>query len=96
VPKAFLYYSCLKETQPIWDISDPSGGTKAAMPATIRIHAVHVADGQIACPYAPKPEDIADPDRDWFTIRPGEVPCEDCLDAIQPPERRAAERSGPR
>ncbi len=89
--KAPLYYSCLKETQPIWDISHPSGGTKAAMPAALRIHAVHVADGQIACPYTPKPEDIADPECDWFTVRPGEVPCEDCLDAIQPPARRAVQ-----
>jgi len=33
---------------------------------------------------------IAEPDRDWFTVQPGEVPCEACLDAIQPPERRRA------
>jgi len=86
-----MYYTCLQETQLICDISDPSGGTKAAMPATLGIHAVHVADGQVACPYTPKAEDIADRGRDWFTVRPGEVPCGDCLDAIQPPERRAAQ-----
>jgi len=71
------------------DISDLSGGTSAA-PAPIRIHALHVADGQIACPYVRKDEDIEDPRRDWFTVQSGEIPCGDCLDAIQPPERRAA------
>lgn len=61
------------------------------MPATLRIHAVHDADGQIACSYARKAEDIAEPYRDWFDVPPGEVPCEACLDAIQPDvERRAA------
>jgi len=86
-----IYYSCLKETKPIREISDLSGGTLAAVPVTLRIHAVHVADDQIACPYTRKAEDIAEPDRDWFTVRPGEVPCEACLDAIQPAERRAAQ-----
>jgi hypothetical protein len=51
------------------------------MPATIRIHAVHVADDEIACGYTRKPEDVPDPDRDWFTAGPGEVPCEDCRKA---------------
>ena len=72
------------------DVSDLSGGTLAA-PAPVRVHAVHVADGQIACGYTLKAEDIAEPDRDWFTVQPGEVPCERCLDAIQPPERKAAQ-----
>jgi hypothetical protein len=75
-----LYYSCLKETT---RIPDPSGSTVAAMPATGRIHAVHVADGQIACPYTRKDEDIPERERDWFTIQPGEVPCEDCRNATQ-------------
>jgi hypothetical protein len=79
-----IYYACLRETRPIKDISDLSGATSAA-PATIRIHALHVSDGQIACPYARKDGDVAEPDRDWFDdILPGEVPCEDCLAAIQP------------
>ena len=78
-----MYYSCLKETRRIPDISDPSGGKQATMPATIRIHAVHVADDEIACGYTPKPEDVPDPDRDWFTVGPGEVPCEDCRKATQ-------------
>jgi hypothetical protein len=86
-----VYYTCLKETKTIRDISDPSGGTKAATPATLRIHAIHDADGQIACSYTRKAEDIADPDRDWFTVQAGEVPCGNCLDAIQPHERRAAQ-----
>jgi len=73
-----MYYSCLKEARRIPDISDPSGGKQAAMPATIRIHAVHVADDEIACGCTCKPEDVPDPDRDWFTVGPGEVPCEDC------------------
>ena len=49
-----IYYSCLRETRPIPDISDLSGGTLAALPATVRIHAVHVADDEIACPYPRK------------------------------------------
>lgn len=85
-----IYYSCLRETRPIPDISDLSGGTLAALPATVRIHAVHVADDEIACPYPRKAGDIPDRGRDWFTVQPGEVPCEACLDAIQPSERRAA------
>jgi hypothetical protein len=85
-----IYYSRLKETTPIRDVSDLSGGTLAASPATLRIHAVHVADDQIACPYTRKTEDIAEPDRDWFTVQPGEPPCDACLDAVQPAERRAA------
>lgn len=72
------------------DISDLSGGTSAA-PATLRIHALHVADDQIACPYVRKDEDIAVLERDWFTVQPGEVPCEACLDAIRPRESRAAQ-----
>ena len=78
------YYSCLKETRPIKDISDPSGATLAATPAPLRIHALHVADGEIACGYAVKDGDTADPDRDWFDVLPGEIPCEACLAAIQP------------
>lgn len=78
-----IYYSCLRETQRIRDISDPSGGKLAAMPATIRIHAVHVADEEIACPYVRKPEDIPVPERDWFTVTPGEVPCDLCREATQ-------------
>jgi hypothetical protein len=86
-----MYYSTLKETGAIPDISDPSAGAKAAVPATIRIHAVHVADGEIACGYTSKADDIAEPDRDWFDdVPPGELPCEACRDAIQPDvERRA-------
>ena len=86
-----IYYACLKETGPVRDVSDLSGSAPAAAPATLRIHAIHVADDQIACSYTRKAGDIADPDRDWFTVEPGEVPCEDCLDAIQPAERRAAQ-----
>jgi len=67
-----MYYSGLKETRRIPDISDQSGGKQAAMPATIRIHAVHVADDEIACGYTRKPEDVPDSDRDWFTVGPGE------------------------
>jgi hypothetical protein len=84
-----IYYTCLRETTPIRDISDPSGGTSAA-PATLRIHALHVADDQIACTYVRKDEDIPE-ERDWFTVQPGEVPCEHCLDAIQPRQGRAAQ-----
>ncbi len=85
-----MYYSSLKETIPVRDVSDLSGDTLAA-PAPVRIHAVHVADGQIACPYIRKAGDIAEPDRDWFDVQPGELPCDDCLNAIQPDvERRAA------
>jgi hypothetical protein len=78
-----MYYSSLKETIPIRDVSDLSGGTLAA-PASLRIHAVHVADDQIACGYVRKAGDIAEPDRDWFTVQLGEVPCEGCRDAIRP------------
>jgi hypothetical protein len=86
-----MYYSCLKETKRIRDISDPSGGTLAAMPATVRIHAVHVADDEVACGYIGKGGDIAEPKRDWFDVQPGEAPCEDCRDAIQPAWRRATQ-----
>jgi hypothetical protein len=85
-----IYYSSLKETRPMRDASDLSGATLAA-PAPVRVHAVHVADGQIACGYTSKAEDIAEPDRDWFTVPAGEVRCEPCLDAIQPTKRRAAQ-----
>jgi hypothetical protein len=85
-----MYYACLRETTPMRDVSDLSGSTSAA-PATLRIHALHIGDDQIACPYVRKPEDVAEPDRDWFTLQPGEVPCEHCLDAIRPAERRAAQ-----
>jgi len=78
-----MYHSSLKEITPIRDVSDLSGGTLAA-PAPVRIHAVHVADDQIACGYVRKAGDIAEPDRDWFTVQPGEVLCEGCRDAIQP------------
>jgi hypothetical protein len=78
-----MYYSGLKETRRIPDISDQSGGKQAAMPATIRIHAVHVADNETACGYTRKPEDVPDSDRDWFAVGPGEVPCEDCRKATQ-------------
>ena len=79
-----IYYACLRETKPIKDISDPSGATLAA-PATVRIHALHVADGEIACPYVRKEEDITELNRGWFDdVHAGEVPCEACLAAIQP------------
>jgi hypothetical protein len=78
VQSAPIYYSCLKETERIKNISDPFGDTFAAVPATVRIHAVRVADDQIACPYTPKEGDVPVRDRDWFTVQPGEVPCEDC------------------
>ena len=77
-----MYYASLRETIPMRDISDLSGGTSAA-PATLRIHALHVADDQLACSHVRKDEDIAERNRDWFTVLPGEVPCEDCLAAIQ-------------
>jgi uncharacterized protein (UPF0212 family) len=86
-----MYYSCLRQTKRTRDVSDPSGGTLAAIPATVRIHAVHVADDQIACSYTGTAEDILVPDRDWFMVQPGEVPCEDCRDEIQPAWRRAAQ-----
>ncbi len=91
VPKSPIYYSCLKETKRIRDIRDPSGGTLAAIPATVRIHAVDVADDQIACSYTRKAEDITVPGRDWFTVQSGEMPCEDCRDEIQPAWRRTAQ-----
>ena len=87
-----MYYSTLKETGAIPDISDLSGGAHAAVPATIRIHAVHVADDQIACGYIRKADDIAEPDRDWFTVPAGELPCEACRDAIQPDVERRGSR----
>jgi hypothetical protein len=73
-----LYYSCLTETQLIHDITDLSGNTMAALPAVVCVHAVHVADGEIACGYTRQAGDIAEPDRDWFDVRPGDVPCEAC------------------
>jgi hypothetical protein len=78
-----MYYSCLKESRRIPDISDPSGGELAAMPNTVRIHALHVADDEIACGYTRKEGDVPDLDRDWFTVSPGEVPCEGCRKATQ-------------
>jgi len=79
-----IYYSSLKETRPIKDASDLSGATLAATPAPIRVHAVHVADGEIACGYSRKDGDVAEPDRDWFGVSVAEVPCQDCGDAIGP------------
>lgn len=76
------YYSCLRETQPIKDISDPTGKTLAATPATLRIHAVHDSDGQLACEYTSQDGDIAE-DRDWFDVQPDEIPCEACRGATQ-------------
>lgn len=76
-----IYYTSLSETRPIKDISDPSGATLAATPAPVRIHAVHVSDGVVACGYTAKAGDVPDPDRDWFTVLPGEVPCEACFQA---------------
>jgi hypothetical protein len=84
VHNAPVYYSCLKETGPIKDISDPSGETLAAMPAPLRVHAMHVTDNQVACDYTRRDGDVAEPDRDWFDVLPGEIPCEACLAAIQP------------
>ena len=78
-----MYYSCLKETRRIPDISNSSGGEPAAMPNTVRIHALHVADDEIACGYTRKGGDVPDLDRDWFTVGPGEVRCEDCRKATQ-------------
>jgi hypothetical protein len=83
VPDAPIYYTCLKETQRIPDISDPTGSKMAVMPAIVRIHAVHVADDAVACSYTRRDGDVPDLDRDWFTIGPGEVPCEDCRKATQ-------------
>jgi hypothetical protein len=83
VQSAPIYYTCLKEIQRIPNISDPSGGTLAAMPATVRIHAVHLADGEIACPYVRNDGDIPVTERDWFAVQQGEVPCEDCRKATQ-------------
>jgi hypothetical protein len=77
-----IYYTCLRETRPIKDVSDLSGAL-AAMPATLRIHAVHVSDSEVTCGYIPKAGDIADPDRDRFDVLPGEVPCEACAEATQ-------------
>lgn len=77
-----IYYTCLRETRPIKDVSGLSGAL-AAMPATLRIHAVHVSDSEVACGYIPKAGDIADPDCDWFDVLPGEVPCEACAEATQ-------------
>ena len=78
-----MYYASLRETIPVRDISDLSGDT-SAVPATLRTHALHVADDQLACSYVRKDEDIAERNRDWFIVLPGEVPCEACLAAIQP------------
>jgi hypothetical protein len=75
-----MHYSSLKETKPMRDVSDLSGHTVAA-PAPVRVHAVHVTDGEVACLYTPKAEDIAEPDRDWFDVHPNEVPCDDCRKA---------------
>jgi hypothetical protein len=79
-----IYYSSLKETRPVKDASDLSGATLAATPAPIRVHAVHVADGEIACGYGRKDGDVAEPDRDWFGVSVAEVPCQDYGDAIRP------------
>jgi hypothetical protein len=84
VQNAPIYYACLRETRRIKDISDPSGDTLAAIPALLRIHAAHVADGEVACGYARKDGDLAEPDRDWFGVLPGEIPCEACRAAIRP------------
>jgi hypothetical protein len=84
-PIQAMYYSSLRETALVKDISDPAGGT-SAVPATLRIHALHISDGKIACGYTCKDGDIADPGRDWFDVPPREVPCEACLAAIQPPK----------
>ena len=94
-PRIKIYYSCLRETkpEPIRDISDLSGRTLAAVRPTVRVHAVHVADDQIACPYIRKAEDIAEPERDWFDVPSGELPCEDCQDAIQPDVARRTPRT---
>jgi hypothetical protein len=78
-----MYYSSLRETTPVKDISNPAGDVAAA-PATLRIHALHISDGDIACGYTRKDGDIAEPGRDWFDVPAGEVPCEACLAAIQP------------
>lgn len=77
------YYSCLRETRRIKDISDLDHATVAATPATLRIHAVHDSNGEIACSYTRRDGDIADPDRDWFDVLPGEIPCDDCRNATQ-------------
>ena len=60
------------------------------MPATVSIHAVHVADGGIACPYARMDSDIAEPDQDWFDHPSGELRCETCGNATQPDHERRA------
>ena len=78
-----IYFSCLKQTRPIPDLADPSGTALAAAPAPIRVHAVHIADDQIVCGYARKPSDIAERDRDWFTVSAAEVPCKACRDGIR-------------
>jgi hypothetical protein len=88
-----IYYSSLRETRGIPDISDLSDGAIAVTPATTFIHAVHVADDQIACGYVREAGDIAEPARDWFNVASGEPLCEACRDVIQPdPERRAPRR----
>jgi hypothetical protein len=45
---------------------------------------MHVTDNQVACDYTRRDGDVAEPDRDWFDVLPGEIPCEACLAAIQP------------
>ncbi len=92
-----MNYNILCETIHVRDISDPAGGTMravpaatAAMPATRYIHAVRTADRQVMCTYTPKDEDVADPDRDWASLRPGEPSCDDCTNAIALAEQPAS------
>jgi hypothetical protein len=93
VATAPIYYSCLRETKPIRDISNLDVGAIAAAPATMSIYAVHVADGEIACGYVRKASDIDGPMRDWFDVASGEPLCGACLKVIQPdPKRRAPRR----
>lgn len=92
-----MKYSILRQTEAILDISAPGGGAMyaqpvaAAVPATVLIHAVRAADDQVMCTYTPKSADTADPSRDWTTVGPAEVPCEDCSEAIKLAERKVAQ-----
>jgi hypothetical protein len=58
------HYSCLREARRIKDISDLDHATVAATSATLRIHAVHDSNSEIACGYTRMDGEIADPDRD--------------------------------